>query len=384
MSTESTRRGIWRIRDVYEELLDNNWITSAGSYPANIPKQIIPYGYIVGANVDPLHSMSYIDFENDTTTASPRSTGWSENVHGVSAISGKGKGYFLFGNKEHFAEYLNPQFITTQTDISRNIYTFDFYSETLSLSTTAASDTQSRAFSGHTSDSTYGYICGGQSNNFNIDPFLNPLYLHTSSVDRISLSNGTFNSDVGGNFPVSVMGSCAVGNANYGWFAGGIAEFPSPAGGYNAVSYVSRLDYSNLTNFPIRTSLSSSKVGMSPSGTSDYGYFWGGSYENPVTPSNDDVLNPITSSALERIQFTNDTASTVTRAGAGKYASAGTGNLTYGYQAGGGDHTSTAGTSVVNRFSYSSDTSGTVTRGPLNESKHGCTGTSNSSWLLRV
>ena len=193
------------------------------------------------------------------------------------------------------------------------------------------------------SNTSYGYIAGGNS--------------PKSSVDRIDYSNDTPTATAVGNLSVGHYGASASGNDSYGYVAGG-----DPS-----TSIVDRIDYSNdsAVSSPKGPLTATSRYNAA-AGNLSYGYV--------------KVGNPsVNSSKIERIDYSNDTATAVEKGPltSVRYWLAATGNSSYGYYAGDGPYN---GSTVIDRVDYSSDTSTALSRGPLATAQAGNAATGSSSF----
>ena len=166
----------------------------------------------------------------------------------------------------------------------------------------------------------------------------------------------------------------ATGNIYYGWFGGG---YPSNAG-VAPESTVSRLDYANDNGTGLtRGPLSLARYNLTGVGNQSYGYFGGGSMG--PTGGDSEYAPPIVS-ALDRIQYANDTAIALTKGplSAPIMNVGAAGNADYGYWAG-GFLESSAGT-TIRRLDYANDTNVTLPKGALSEEKYTLSGTGNLAY----
>jgi len=171
-------------------------------------------------------------------------------------------------------------------------------------------------------------------------PANNPLevrpfgYFGGGSIDRIDYSNDTATASPKGSLSFTRQGLAATGNSFFGYFAGG-----------NVTTTVDRIDYSNDTaTASVKGPLSVARNRFAATGNSSFGYFGGGIYAYPN----------YTTSAVDRINYSNDTATASPRGPLSSARSefAATGNSSFGYF--GGD-----------RINYSNDTATALVRGPL-------------------
>ena len=213
-------------------------------------------------------------------------------------------------------------------------------------------------------DDTHGWFGGGSAA---------PTF---STVDRIDFSNDTGTANVRGPLTLARSALSATGNSNYGWFGGGYfggGYFPAPTW-YKTVD---RIDFANdsSTASPRGLLLSQFKSSLASIANSNYGWFGGGFTNFPEV-----------SSAVDRLDFSNDVASASPRGSLslGRSGLAATGNSNYGWFGGGGIPTP-AIYSTVDRIDFSNDASTASPRGPLSSpagrSFLAATGNSNYGWF---
>jgi hypothetical protein len=213
----------------------------------------------------------------------------------------------------------------------------------------------------------YGWF-GGQ---FNI-----PTLVRVSTVDRIDFSNDLAAVSPRGPISSARDSVSATGNSNYGWFGGGT---PGTLG----VSTVDRIDFSNdSVPASIRGPLSANKYGSGVTGNSNYGWWAGGTVQ--PSPS----LPPVYYSSTDRINFSNDSVTSLSRAildaPGGIAAMGATGNSNYGWFGGGFTNTPTPATfSKVDRIDFSNDSIQPSPRAVLTitSSSLAATGNSNYGWF---
>jgi hypothetical protein len=225
-----------------------------------------------------------------------------------------------------------------------------------------------------TGNSNYGWFGGGSIPGA-------PLAIPVSTVDRIDFSNNATTASPRGPLSATLSQLAATGNSNYGWFGGG-GSFPV------YYSRIDRIDFSNdSSTASIRGPLSSARGYLAATGNSNYGWFGGGS--------------PSTAAIINRIDFSNDSVSASPRgplspARGGLAATSGqakgpaiklqkAGN--YGWFGGGFSLTAAGGSrSAVDRIDFSNDTAAVAIRGTLNSPANGkyhlaATGNSNYGWF---
>jgi hypothetical protein len=207
------------------------------------------------------------------------------------------------------------------------------------------------------STQTHGWFGGG----------VGPSSSSTSTVERINFSNDTGTSNVRGSLSSARINKpTAAGNSNYGWFGGGYTASPGS-------STVDRIDFSNdSATASVRGPLTSYKRYPTSTGNSNYGWFGGGTLASPVA---------ITYSAVDRIDFSNDSGTALARGSLSlaRYSSTATGNSNYGWFAG-GRNVSVAPVSTVDRIDFSNDSTTASSRSPLSLIKFGISATGNSNY----
>ena len=207
------------------------------------------------------------------------------------------------------------------------------------------------------STQTHGWFGGG----------VGPSSSSTSTVERINFSNDTGTSNVRGSLSSARINKpTAAGNSNYGWFGGGYTASPGS-------STVDRIDFSNdSATASVRGPLTSYKRYPTSTGNFNYGWFGGGILTSPVA---------ITYSAVDRIDFSNDSGTALARGSLSlaRYSSTATGNSNYGWFAG-GRNVSLAPVSTVDRIDFSNDSTTASSRSPLSLIKFGISATGNSNY----
>jgi len=189
-----------------------------------------------------------------------------------------------------------------------------------------------------------------------------------SKIERIDFSNDNGAGIAPGsisNFSAAQGGPrAAVSSSNYGYYGGGHIS-PAP------LSTVERLDFGNDTsNLVTKGPLSIARQGLAAVASPAYGYFGGG------------VANPGGTyySTIDRIDFANDTAIASPKSilTVIKKEFAGVSNVSYGYF-GGGYNIVPGGNnylSSTDRLDFANDTSNTVSKGALSSPRNNLTGTS--------
>lgn len=269
------------------------------------------------------------------------------------------------------------------------------------------------------SNSNYGWFMGGAPG---------PL----SNVDRLDFSNGTSTTVARGNLPRTSGYHQGTGSQNYGYSFGGLAP--------GATSYINRIDYDNDTvtasprGYLTQTvsgygagAVSSQSMGLSqpvlanvPTTTvaTNFGYFGQGTikkldridytndtatalnripnfnyspsgYRNPTAVSSNyagywapgggsyQYVSPI----VKKVDYSNDTTSTnVAPLVNARGYRGGTGNKDFGYFAGGTPWPSSGKSTNVDRIDYSNDTIPGLERGPLLTAMSQCTAVGNQNF----
>ena len=300
-----------------------------------------------------------IDFSNDSVTISPRGplSSPSPSPAGktrLAATSGQARSSSVRLQKAGNFGWFGGGAAPSQ---SNSVDRIDFSNDSSTL--TRGSLSIARYLLAATGNSNYGWFGGGYA------------LARLSTVDRIDFSNDLATASPRVSFVVK-SGAAATGNSNYGWFGGGI--IPTPA----VVSTVDRIDFSNdSSTASVRGPLSSARYGAAATGNSNYGWFGGGN--NPPVAT------------VDRIDFSNDSISASPRSSLsiGKRSLAATGNSNYGWFGGGYRTTGTPSvySSTVERIDFSNDSASVLARGPLNTPATGgrvklaATGNSNYGWF---
>jgi len=212
-----------------------------------------------------------------------------------------------------------------------------------------------------TGASLSGYFIGG------IDTIPNP-DVNISTIRRLDYLNDTF-SNVGTlPAPAGGGGGVSVSSPTNSYFAGG--------GASSIVAGIFKIDYSNDTATPTPAgNLTLGRRYSAGVSNKNFGYFGGG--ETSISPS-------VSTSKIERIDFSNDTASDTTADisnGEVKHLAA-TGNKNFGYF--GGGQYPTTNQAYVNKFDFSNDTTDTSPVSPglsATRSKLAATGNDNFGYF---
>ena len=205
-------------------------------------------------------------------------------------------------------------------------------------------------------NNNYGWFAGGSGSG---SPSL------VSTIDRLNFTNDTVAALLRGPLSVATQSQSAVGNNNYGWLGGG--------GFVSGVSTIERIDFNNdsPTATSIRGPLSSSRYFLAATGNANFGWF-GGGYNAGAAGS-----------LVDRITFANDSVTAISRGtlSVARNQLAATGNANYGWWAGG--RAGGPGSSRVDRVDWSNDSPTASARSPLSSTKYGigAIGNANFGWF---
>jgi hypothetical protein len=289
------------------------------------------YGWI-GGGAPTLSSVYRIDYANDTASATTRGPITVAREMGASVSN------YVIGRSQ-------PAGTTTSTGYAPNPY---------NIYTTAT--TTPIVVNGN-----YGWWAGGIPDSAST--------LITSTSERVDFSSDTATASPRGLLSTARYSLAAAGNANYGWYAGGINR---------TLTTISSVDSINFANdSPAAASprgvLSVARQGMAAVSNNNYGWFGGGQ-----------TTQPAITSAVDRIDFANDGVASVRgqlALPAGAIGLAATGNANYAWFGGGGN---VATISTVSRIDYSNDSPTTASpRGPLSQGRmyFAATGNANYGWF---
>jgi len=302
-----------------------------------------------------------IDFANDSTSLSIRGP-LSSTRYSSGATSGQAKGPAIklqkAGNYGWFGGgFPGPSGLSTVDRID--------FSNDLNTATTRGLLSAARYRLAATGNSNYGWFGGGGTGITNF----------FSTVDRIDFSNDSVSASPRGPLSQQRNGLAATGNSNYGWFAGGGIAPGSPTP--TTVLTTDRIDFSNDSVSASRraTSILNPKTYLAATGNFNYGWFAGGATD--LYPS------VITSSIIERMDFSNDSRLTRGRLSAARYRLAATGNSNYGWFGGGDVSGGISAYSLVDRINFSNDSLSALVRGTLSAGRYSlaATGNSNYGWF---
>lgn len=314
-------KGIWVLSNVYLKQVTGQWVTAAYVPPA---PQVS--GWVAGGGSN-ISRIDRIVYASDTGTASVR--GSLSTGRGQTASTGNDNYGWVGGGT-------GPRSL-----VDRITYSDDTVATIVRGPLTYAS--QGRAGTGNID---YGWFGGGSF----ASPGFTSLYA-TTRVDRVDYSNDVAAAvSLGNVLSITRRSATAIGNANYGWFCGGLTP--------TNLSSVDRIDFSNdQVVASVRGPLTSARNGTGSAGNADYGWIVEG-----VAPSGPSVA---VVSTIDRITYANDTATATFRGGSGAFRNTlgDTGSESFGWFGGGYSSTGPL-SSVVMRITYSSDT-GSLQRGPL-------------------
>ena len=316
------------------------------------------YGWFGGGNIPGVSTVDRIDFSNDSSTALPR----GPLVLGIYSLAATGNSnYGWFGG---------GVFTPGPTKISR-VERIDF-SNDFSATSIRGPLSDVKQNSSATGNSNYGWFGGGRST---------PSPTILSTVDRIDFSNDSVSASVRGPLSSERQRLSATGNSNYGWFGGGyLSSVPY-------ITTVDRIDFSNdSTSVSVRGSLSAARgyqaatsgqakgpaIKLQKAG--NYGWFGGG------------FLFPAPISTVDRIDFSNDSSTASVRGPLttpARYDLAATGNSNYGWFGPGVFTPGPTTVSRVDRIDFSNDSASASPRGPLSSTRYAlaATGNSNYGWF---
>jgi len=188
-----------------------------------------------------------------------------------------------------------------------------------------------------------------------------------STVQRITFATDTAASSIRGPLTFAAKGLAATGTLTDGWWGGGqTSDFQSAI-----ISAVRRVTFATDTatastrgSLPVQIR----QLAATTDGTT-YGWF-GGGYGYPYGPT--------IASAVSRITYATDTATSTNRGGltGPAHLLAATGLSTTGYFAGG---TGPGGGSSVHRITYATDSSTASLRGPLSAGRYALSASTDNS-----
>lgn len=304
--------------------LSNNTTNLSGIYGARSVLRkagFRTYGYFAGGT-DPgptpnvTSAMSRLDFSTESVS-SPNTL--NDTTRRIASIASNNYGYFAYGTSP----------IANRLDFSND--------STLTISSLSSPSSGRLDASGFSSNS-YGYFGGGQ-----LPPLFSSAVVNT--ISRFDFSSETV-SDPGKNLSVARNSMATISNSSYGYFGGG------DIGGATQESLLSRLDFSNevVTNL---TPLSAGRQDFSAGSNYLYGYFFAG--QTTGTPPS----IPVNTSAIIRLDFSNDTASNISP----RFPNARQNHTTVSadsYSYSGGGNVSPGIISTITRFNFNTETASNI------------------------
>ena len=299
------------------------------------------YGWFGGGQIPSpgvaVLTVDRINFSNDLSTASPRST--FSFIRSYTGATGNSNYGWWAGGKAYPANSSATNYsIVARIDFSNDI----------NATVTRGSLSDTRFGLAGTGNSNYGWFGKGAK-----DP--NTL----TTVDRINFSNDLTTASVRGGLNQILYFVAATGNSNYGWWAGG-------ATGGSTNGNISRLSFANDSFVDSNRGYLLNYINKhSATGNSNYGWF-GGGYSGGF------------SRLVQRIDFASDNAS-LTRGNLSGFRSgtAAAGNSNYGWF-GGGYFPSLTSLSTVDRINFANDSISASPRGVLALAREGLSATSNT------
>ena len=410
--------------DTATALLKGNLSSSPGVHKSTSSNG--SYGYIVGGNIVPsVTRVERVDYSNDTATASVRGPitdpargamagagnndyGW--HTGGIFAIPSRTvyskvdridysndsstaspKGSLIAARGYHNATgTLNYGYIAAGTPDgqfgpnSSTVQRIDYGNDTATASTKGP---LSRGTSQHasTGNANYGWFIGGYGPN------------SRSKIDRVDYSNDTATASVRGPLYQPSYRLDGTGNANYGYVHPGL--YPGNPAGSDGSTEIARIDYSNDTittainghfarSMRIQESaFSAAENGRNPVSLS---YTPRIRWVDSASPAPASVAGPAFGyinganwptqySTVERIDFSNDTATAAVKGplSTDQHRAAGTSsNSTHGYISG----NSPAANSIIDRIDFGNDTATSSPKGDLGITACFSSGTGNNDF----
>jgi hypothetical protein len=303
------------------------------------------FGYFAGGHDQPgpniFSLIDRIDYSNDTVVASIRGplTSVNRTLSATSSHSFGGSPNSSFASDFTFPTVPNAGYFGGGSDGTNNLATIDKvdYANDTATASVRSALSSARTTLAAVGNSNFGYFAGG----------LNP---GSTTVDRLEYSSDTQNTSTRTNLQSNLTQSAAVGNESFGYFAGGISQIQKINYSNDSTSIVGNIDDSRQLN--------------AATTTRNFGYFSGGDIPEV--------------SIIQRINFSNDTANALFRTNHAfnRRQHGGVGNETYGYFGGG----VIAGgfSTLVERLDYSNDTTQPNIRGPLSLPRRGYLGATGS------
>jgi len=300
----------------------------------NLPfKRVLgSYGYFGGGYNPYFSTINRINFSNDTAIGVTRGS-LTASVGNFAATGNSNFGYFGGG--------LRSDLVTVAT-VNRVDYSNDS-----ATSSSRGSLSLARQYLGSTGNNNFGWFVGG--------PF--------SRVDRIDYSNDNTTASIRGSLSLNFSRISGVGNNNFGYFGGGYT------------SIIQRVNYVNdNVTATSRGPINLSKAQAGSTGNSNFGYFGGG-----ISPAPSSYIRY---STVDRIDYSNDLTITSVRGplSIGRWQLSATGNSNFGYFGPGNSPTSPSASTALNRIDYSNDTATAPIRGQVSTvNMSGYAATTNAS-----
>jgi hypothetical protein len=305
-------------------------------------------GGFSGTSLTQQSSVERKDFSNDTSASLLRGN-LSIGKRNVSAAGNSNYGWFSGGQ---FIPGFTVYSVVDRID----------YSNDNAIASTRGLLSFARGSASSVSNGIFGWVAGGGS----------PAPT-TSIIDRMAFDTDLLASLARGPLTIAKYGHKGTGNTNFGWMFGGMSQ-PFTVG----YSTIERIDYSSDTaTAASRSALSGVRYQGVADGNAIYGWHAGGKVAGP--PFTD-------LSTVERITYSNDTAAVSSRgtlsvartniSGFSNYVKErqqplyGRENGTYSWVLG-GQNFSLGGISSIQRIDFSNDSANSVSRGNLVSPRYG-------------
>ena len=267
-------------------------------------------------------STTRIDYSNDTTSTSPKGNLAVTSAGGTRALSATSSSD---NGKTAGVNFPRIRFIDNQVVLSTPpaLYNFGYFSGGIGSTSINridfANDTGTIPDRGSLTaakrdhyavgNQNFGYFAGGQD----------ALSNYTTSVDRIDYANDNVLATPKGPLSSIFRQGNGTGNLNYGYLAGDFSGYP-----YGA-STVQRIDYANDTSTATNKGpLTYSAWGIGACGTLDKGYFSGGLRGNAPSPYQ--VHNRI-----DQLDYSSETFTSIANMNYARARHGAVGNGLYGY-----------------------------------------------------
>ena len=324
----------------------------------SVPVGTSPRGYFGGGwnnNFDgnPWYTYSMVErynFDNDTAMAAPRGNLPNNGSYNMAGISIPAFSYFFGGS--FYAGTFPFQYKSNAERLD--------HSNDLIINRRGTSNPI--RYAAVTGNSNFAYISGS----IYPAPYNPSPYTQLSSIVRFDFSNdnGAFNPTAAISSISTPTARAAVSSPAFGYYGGGHVS-PAP------ISTVERIDFANDTsNLVAKGPLSVGRQALGATGTSSYGYFAGG-YQNPGGTYR---------TTIDRIDYSSDTSTAVAKGPLTviKKEFGSVSSDSYGYF-GGGYNVIPGGNNYISstdRLDFSNDTATTVARGNLSRNRNQIAGTS--------